>query len=78
MSGETEYVDDDIVIFKWIFFTEVTIILRIPKAACTHVESTVTFLQNDHVSGLLNLFEIRLLIVSSPGSAPKSMILNKI
>lgn len=55
LSGETKYIDNNIVVLEWIFFTEVTIILRIPKAACTHVESTVTLLQNDHVGCKLQI-----------------------
>tara|TARA_B110000977_G_C10877057_1_gene415944 strand:+ start:211 stop:486 length:276 start_codon:yes stop_codon:yes gene_type:complete len=55
LSGEAEYIDDDIVILEWIFFTEITIIFAIPEAACAHMESTITFLQNYHVGSKLQI-----------------------
>lgn len=61
LSGKTENIDNDIVVFEGIFLTEVTIIFRIPKATCTHVESTISLLQDNHVSSkfqvLVNLLQ---------------------
>ena len=55
LSSKTENINNHVVVFKRILFTEIAIILWIPKAACTHVESTVTFLKNNHVSSKLQI-----------------------
>ena len=49
LSCEAEDVDDNVIIFKWIFLAEVSIVFRIPEATCRHMEPTVSFLQNDHI-----------------------------
>ena len=56
LSGKAEYVDDNVVVFKGIFLTEVSIVFGVPEATCTHMESTVTLLEDNHVCCKLQVF----------------------
>ena len=56
LSGKSEDVDYDVVILEWIFLAEVAVVLGVPEATCRHVETTVSFLQDDHVCGKLQIF----------------------
>ena len=49
LSGEPEDVDDDVVVLEGVLLAEITVVLAVPEAAGTHVESTVALLKNNHV-----------------------------
>ena len=56
LSGETEDIDDHVVVFEGILLTKITIIFAVPEATGTHVESTVALLQDNHVCCELKIF----------------------
>ena len=49
LSGETEDIDDDIVVLEGILLAKIAVIFTVPEATRTHMETTVTLLQNYHV-----------------------------
>ena len=55
LSGETEYIDDNVVVFEGIFLTKVAIVFGVPEATCAHMEATITFLKNDHIGSKLQI-----------------------
>ena len=56
LSGETEDVDDDVVVLEWVLFAEVAVVLGVPEAGGTHVKSAVALLENNHVRCELQIF----------------------
>ena len=56
LSSEPENVDNDVVVLEWILLAKVSVILRVPEAACTHVETAISLLQDDHVGCELKVF----------------------
>ena len=56
LSSKTKYIDDNVVVLEWIFLTKVTIVFGVPEATCAHVETTITFLENDHIGSKLQIF----------------------
>ena len=56
LSGETEDVDDHVVVFERVLLTKIAVVFAVPEATGTHVESTVALLQNYHVRRKLKIF----------------------
>ena len=56
LSGEPKYINNHVVVLEWVLLAEVSVILGVPEAACAHVKSTISFLQNDHISSELEVF----------------------
>ena len=56
LSGETEYIDDYVVVIEWVLLAEVSIVFGVPEATGRHVETTIALLQNDHVGCKLEVF----------------------
>ena len=56
LSGKPENIDNDVVVLEWVLLAKVSVILRVPEAACAHVETTISLLQDDHVSCELKVF----------------------
>ena len=56
LSCKAKDINYNVIVFEWIFLAKVSIVFRIPEATCWHMETTVTFLQDDHVCGKLQIF----------------------
>ena len=56
LPRKAEHVDDYIIVLEGVLFAEVTIVLGIPEAARTHVESAVPFLEDNHIGSKLKIF----------------------
>ena len=56
MSSEPENINNDVVILEWVLLAKVSVILGVPEAACAHMETTISLLQDDHVGCELEIF----------------------
>ena len=56
LSCKPKDINNYVVVLEWVLFAKVSIILGVPEAASAHVESAISFLQNDHVCGKLEIF----------------------
>ena len=55
MSCETEHIDNYVVVLEWVLLAKVSIILGVPEATSTHVETAISLLQDDHIGGELEV-----------------------
>ena len=56
LSGETEDIDDNVIVFERILLAKITIIFTVPEATCAHVETAIALLQNYHIGRKLQIF----------------------
>ena len=55
LSCESEDVNDDVVVLEGVLLAKIAVVLAVPEATGTHVESAVTLLENNHVGSELQV-----------------------